>query len=605
MWSYRAVGGANRGDGSAPMSSLARAAESGGFSPGDRLTAARRTHPAVRSVLDQPGMPLPGSIRGMAPVPAGHEFASVRIHIDSTAANAAESLGARAFTVGNHVVFGRSQFDADAGSGRDLLRHELAHVTQQARARQWSHVIGPPDDEAERLAREGQTDDSGDRAPVIQRDSRVGPAATGAPADWAARVGAATTSADRAALVHEAIGWRVVDRTTASEGDRYPDAAHLVAFDVSSHVINYDDGLGTKRAAGSDHRSLSRDAGYTLRHGSQNYVVLGPPALEPDNFFATRVTVNHEVDHVRQYETGSSLRGDESEVDAWTSSFVREFHRLYTVLVRTNACYIDHMSQFGPLNDYFERSTVSDPVRERSVTRIAAYHRAVIATHPIHRQVFKRWVWLGLRGPHSGLATRVNAALGLGIDAAQGQVENRTLDCAAVRGATFPPGPSVVDPTAAQSGESRSGSRLGLELRGGASFEPATTRAAIGLGLRIALRSDQMVVINPGLGAHLLYLPGGGPSAGHVAAALGEIGVRIQQPLRGFYGDVRAGGFVGIALPAPDRGPGTGAEVVGGLSGSVGAGYRWERLELGVEGRALIGTDASRVTVLGVGSLRF
>jgi hypothetical protein len=127
------------------------------------------------------------------------------------------------------------------------------------------------------------------------------------------------------------------------------------------------------------------------------------------------------------------------------------------------------------------------------------------------------------------------------------------------------------------------------------------------LGVRVSLRSDQMIILSPSLGAHVLYLPSTGPGSDHVAAAIGEVGLRIQQPVRGFYGDIRAGGFVGLAMPAPadPSHPGEQPEVVGGFSGAAGGGYRWERIELGAEGRLLLGSDTSRVLVLGVGTLRF
>jgi hypothetical protein len=546
----------------------------------------------------------------------GHAFGDVRIHADETAEASAVAVGARAYTVGRDVAFAPGQYAPHTDAGLRLLAHELTHVVQQRGAGEpgSSLEIGRPNDDAEREAQhalansDAQTTSRAIR--IIQRDTRVGPAATGAPADWASRVAAAMTSAERTAMIAEALGIPVVDRTVESAGDRSPDPSHLVEFSSASRTVNYDDNLEQKRSAGANPRPLSANAGYTLHHGGHNYIVLSKRALEADDFFATRVTLNHEFDHVRQFETGSALRGDESEVDAWTSSFIREFHRTYTVLVRTNACYIDRVHTFSPLNDYFMRDTVGQTVRERAVDRIVAYHAAVIAGHPIHRRVFRRWIWLGLRGTRADLPTRVNAALRLGVDSAEGGRDNRTLDCSAVRGASFPSAPTVTDPSQplpGESGGSLPGRRTGLEVRGGASIDPTVARAAMVLGVRVSLRSDQMIILSPSLGAHVLYLPSTGPGSDHVAAAIGEVGLRIQQPVRGFYGDIRAGGFVGLAMPAPadPSHPGEQPEVVGGFSGAAGGGYRWERIELGAEGRLLLGSDTSRVLVLGVGTLRF
>jgi hypothetical protein len=418
-------------------------------------------------------------------------------------------------------------------------------------------------------------------------------------------VSAAATSAERAALIAEALGIPVIDRTAESAGDRSPDPSHLVEFSQASRRINYDDNLDRKRSRGTDGRSLSSNAGYTLHHGNRNYIVFSKLALEADDFFATRVTLNHEFDHIRQYESGSALQGDEAEVDAWTTSFIREFHRLYTVLVRTNACYIDRMSLFSPLNDYYMRERVGATVRDRTVERIVDYHAATIAVHPIHRQVFRRWIWHGLRGSRPDLPTRLNSVLRLGVDPGESARDNRTLDCQVVRGASFPSGPAVSDPFQPALGGADSGRRTGLELRGGVSLDPAIARAALGLGLRYSLRANQMIVVSPMIGAHLLYLPSTGATSSHVAAAIAEVGVRLQQPVRGFYGDIRAGGFIGLNLAPAETAPGMEPQVTGGFSGAAGGGYRWERLELGIEGRALLGSDRSRVLLLGVGTIRF
>jgi hypothetical protein len=74
-------------------------------------------------------------------------FSSVRIHTDTQAAESARTLGARAYTVGNHVVFGPGQYQPQNITGRHLLAHELTHVTQnntnfQARRMVWRKKFG-------------------------------------------------------------------------------------------------------------------------------------------------------------------------------------------------------------------------------------------------------------------------------------------------------------------------------------------------------------------------------------------------------------------------------------------------------------------------------
>jgi hypothetical protein len=62
----------------------------------------------------------------------GHRFSQVRIHDDSAAHRAASSIGARAFTLGEHIAFGAGQYAPGTRSGMNLLAHELTHVLQDA-----------------------------------------------------------------------------------------------------------------------------------------------------------------------------------------------------------------------------------------------------------------------------------------------------------------------------------------------------------------------------------------------------------------------------------------------------------------------------------------
>jgi hypothetical protein len=61
----------------------------------------------------------------------GADFRDVVLHTDSQAAASAEQLGAKAYTAGSHIVFGRGQFAPGTERGRHLLAHELTHVVQQ------------------------------------------------------------------------------------------------------------------------------------------------------------------------------------------------------------------------------------------------------------------------------------------------------------------------------------------------------------------------------------------------------------------------------------------------------------------------------------------
>ena len=63
----------------------------------------------------------------------GYDFSNVKIHADETASRSSDSVDARAYTVGNDIVFGQGQYHPDTLDGRRLLAHELTHVIQQSK----------------------------------------------------------------------------------------------------------------------------------------------------------------------------------------------------------------------------------------------------------------------------------------------------------------------------------------------------------------------------------------------------------------------------------------------------------------------------------------
>lgn len=60
----------------------------------------------------------------------GIDATRVRIHDGAEADRAARSVGARAFALGEDLVFARGQYRPEVPEGRRLLAHELAHVAQ-------------------------------------------------------------------------------------------------------------------------------------------------------------------------------------------------------------------------------------------------------------------------------------------------------------------------------------------------------------------------------------------------------------------------------------------------------------------------------------------
>ena len=116
----------------------ARVSKTGSSSPNHvqrRPRAGRRRElpGPVASALSHEGQPLEPSLRAFMESRFGHGFGQVRLHVDPDAARSAETVGAAAYTVGDHIVFGRGRYAPDTAAGRQTLGHELAHVVQQSR----------------------------------------------------------------------------------------------------------------------------------------------------------------------------------------------------------------------------------------------------------------------------------------------------------------------------------------------------------------------------------------------------------------------------------------------------------------------------------------
>jgi hypothetical protein len=95
-------------------------------------------------VISSSGRPLDRETRRYMESRIGFDFSKVRIHTDSRAAASARSLNARAYTVGNSVVFNAGRYAPQTTEGRRLLAHELTHVVQQSSPAQRPHPVVRP-----------------------------------------------------------------------------------------------------------------------------------------------------------------------------------------------------------------------------------------------------------------------------------------------------------------------------------------------------------------------------------------------------------------------------------------------------------------------------
>jgi hypothetical protein len=80
------------------------------------------------------GTPLSREARAFMEPRFGYDFSQVRVHTGPRAAETAQALNARAFTLGHDIAFGSGEYSPGTDAGRRLLAHELMHVVQQGQA---------------------------------------------------------------------------------------------------------------------------------------------------------------------------------------------------------------------------------------------------------------------------------------------------------------------------------------------------------------------------------------------------------------------------------------------------------------------------------------
>ncbi len=380
------------------------------------------TAPAsVDRVLASAGRPLDLALRQDMEQRFGHDFSRVRVHSGTAAEQSALDVDAHAYTVGQEVVFGAGRFAPETHEGRRLLAHELTHAIQQ-----------------------------GNCGPALRRDVR-GPKATATPGDWKDKVAKATTAADRAALIQSVVASvKVVDKTADAAADAAVNPKNCIKWDDANPTVSYDDGLNAKKGRAAN-------AGFTKEvttgprsaRKTEFYIVLGPKALDAKDLTTTTLILNHEFDHVRGTRGGSTLTGDESEIATWTTTFVREFHRSYSIRDRSDGVtsYIDPgYATFTQLGGYYARST-DTAVKADAVRKITDYYTTVIKPHAVHDKVFRYWIHRGINALNiAELCGDVNDKLGKLVDPTKDVKDYWELPIAVVKAAKFPAPPAVTVP---------------------------------------------------------------------------------------------------------------------------------------------------------------
>jgi hypothetical protein len=119
------------------LSSMSRAQAKARLAAGD---VQFKRHQGVKEAAGDPqqllrqlgeGRSLEGGVKSGMEAAYGVDFSDVRVHTGGRAAQAADSVDARAFTVGQDVAFGAGEYQPGSPIGDALIAHELAHVMQQ------------------------------------------------------------------------------------------------------------------------------------------------------------------------------------------------------------------------------------------------------------------------------------------------------------------------------------------------------------------------------------------------------------------------------------------------------------------------------------------
>ena len=267
---------------------------------GDEASTVQRAAEVAEAVNPVPDRMLTSQGSGRALQPAlrqfmesrfGHDFGSVRVHADAGAAESADAVSARAFTIGSSIFFGAGRFSPATAAGRRLLAHELTHVVQQG-ASTAKHQV---DSEA------GSEPNKSVHAPV----------------NSAARIG---TPAPPAAIQRD-VDKNLLDEKAkaiiAGARDEESKAEDRAVAAVKSIIKTYYPGESAKVAsveyddakASTGVQVSQKFAKGSKPEESTGVIYVGKTFLDgvTDRNFARRVLqVGHELEHITQWRTGLS-----------------------------------------------------------------------------------------------------------------------------------------------------------------------------------------------------------------------------------------------------------------------------------------------------------
>jgi hypothetical protein len=225
----------------------------------DANGVAEDAEPALASAASGTGHALPDTVLRKFETSLGADLSSVRVHTGVASQVAAESVGAKAYTVGQDIHFGAGHYDPTSAAGQHLLAHEVAHTVQQhggvGRRPQFQLEVSTPTDryelEADRAADAMITgaptrisSASGVSRAVLRKDDDVDVKALPAPPSFSAADGsfAAMVQALDSSMKGGAGALAVPAGIAASQGNLSKTAEHARASEIyyKSHASKLD-----------------------------------------------------------------------------------------------------------------------------------------------------------------------------------------------------------------------------------------------------------------------------------------------------------------------------------------------------------------------------
>lgn len=129
-------------------------------------------------VLRTPGQALDSATRQAMEQHFGEDLGHIRVHTGPAAVQSAKDLSARAYTVGQHIVFGPEGYSPHIPASRQRLAHEVTHVLQQTRGGGSNLSHAQREGEARRASRSLATGSPlpaiSAATPVVSRDPEPG-----------------------------------------------------------------------------------------------------------------------------------------------------------------------------------------------------------------------------------------------------------------------------------------------------------------------------------------------------------------------------------------------------------------------------------------------